>query len=751
MANFDFSTLNSSDLEELVCSLINEKEKRSGSNVIFRTFKDGKDKGIDLFYSSGNDEFKIVGQVKHYYRSGYKALISNLKLSEKQKVIRLSPTQYFLATSVDLSHSNIVEIKDAFHPYIKSISDVYGKKDLNRMLELYPNILNQQFKLWYSTSGVLKLILHYELIGRSNEFRQNQLKRKLRLFVETPALTEARDKLKKNDFIVITGEPGIGKTTIAELLLYDYIRKGYELIYIYDDIKEAEKILDESKENVDVLEKKQIFYFDDFLGHNSVEIQKARGAETALLKVLRRILFYKNKKFIFTTRSFIFNSAIEDSENLRRFNIKTKESILKLDLYSNYIRQKLLLNHIEESDLPDIHKKVLHNKDVQNFIINHSNFSPRSVEFITSYDNCINLPIKDYEKFVYKNFNKPDEIWRHAYEQQINDFDRILLNTMISFGDSVDIGDLELSYNARIDYEVKYNNFVRPLNSFKYSLRRLEGGFIVQETYNNDNFKFINPSLVDFLLGHLRDNYDEVIRITESAVFLRQLTARIFPLHIPSISSKFKITSSLREKIIFKYDYFIKPDSKNLDALILIILLTKNFKSLEIEEAVMDIFLKIDDWSFLEYNYSEKVGLVSFLKELTSISMIKFIKDHGEKMFAMLILTEVDIDELISLLEGLFLKFKQEVENLLKKSDLYLFNDFFDELLDRKVDEDIEYLLECFNPQSLVDAKELEMTVRINTINSLGLKVKANLSKYSTYNWWDIAQNNYFNEQMSRD
>jgi hypothetical protein len=165
MANFDFSTLNSSDLENLVCSILNAKEQSERSKIVFRTFKDGKDKGIDILYSTPGNDYDIVGQVKHYYRSGYKKLIQHIEDSEKQKVVKLSPNKYLFATSVDLSVDNAKEIKDVFKPYLKSLSDIYGKKELNHYLDLFPNLVSQQFKLWYSTTEVLQLILNYQVVA----------------------------------------------------------------------------------------------------------------------------------------------------------------------------------------------------------------------------------------------------------------------------------------------------------------------------------------------------------------------------------------------------------------------------------------------------------------------------------------------------------------------------------------------------------------------------------------------------------
>jgi len=226
MADYDFSTLSSSDLEELVCDLLNAKERSNQSEIFFRTFRDGKDKGIDILYSTAANDYEIVGQVKHYYRSGFNVLRRTLVQDEKQKVLRLKPTRYIFATSVDLSVADIHDIQSIFHPYLLG-NDIYGKKDLNRLLESYPEVLTNHFKLWYSSSNVLQKILTYHIEGRSFEFQENDLKRRLRLYVETPFLSQAQDKLVKNNFIIITGEPGVGKTTTAELLLYKLISDDY--------------------------------------------------------------------------------------------------------------------------------------------------------------------------------------------------------------------------------------------------------------------------------------------------------------------------------------------------------------------------------------------------------------------------------------------------------------------------------------------------------------------------------------------
>ena len=739
MSDYDFSTLNSLDLEELVCDLLNAHERAKDTGIIFKTFKEGKDKGIDLLYPTQTNTYEIVGQVKHYYRSGYNALIRNLEENEKPKVVKLNPKRYLLATSVDLSVNNSEVIQSIFKPFIANLSDVYGKKDLNKYLDLYQEVLTNHFKLWFSSSAVLRKILNYQTDGRSSEFKENEIKKKLRLYVITASLNRAKSVLEKNNFVIITGEPGSGKTITAELLIYEFIKNDFELVYVYDDIKEAEKKLESE-------EKKQIFYFDDFLGSNSLEIAKAKGSETALLKILRRISNTPNKKFVFTTRTFLLNTAIEESEKLRNFNLKAKESLLQLHEYNSEIKSGILKNHIEESLLANELKDVLYKPEIQNFIVEHDYFSPRSVEYITFSENVENLSPKNFEEFIIKNFNNPAEIWRHAYEQQINDLDRFLLNTLLSFGKSVDIEDLEIAFNSRLDYEVRYNNYQRPMHAFRSAFRRLENGFIIYETYYERNIKFINPSLVDFLLNYLRSDRDEVIRISESTFFLDQLTKRFLPLEF--INDK-PISERLRQKLLSDYSFYIKQSTSNPDKWTLSILLYYYFKLEETESIIPLLISTIDNWDFLEEQY---LGYYTklFLENIASEKIISVIKEIDMNFLRHLIIDK-NLKESLEIMNLLTNKFKVDLKSFLQKEEYYFLSIHFSNLLDKKIEDDIEDLIGYSNAQDFVSEKEMESKDIQENLQNFGLTIKANFSNYGSYNWWEIGTDNYFQEQMSKD
>ena len=740
MANFDFSTLNSHDFELLVRDLLNADEESKGSGIHFRTFKEGKDKGIDLLYSTNSNEYEIVGQAKHYLQSGIDRLIYDLKNSEADKVRKLNPAKYIFATSLPLLVSKSNEILSIFDPYIKNGSDIYGQEELNRLLDRYPHILNNHFKLWLSSAAILTKLLDYKIEGRSQEFSENELKKKLRIYVETPALEAARSILKKNKFVVVTGEPGVGKTTTAELLLYETIADGYNLVYVYDDIKEMES-------DLALKDKKTVFYYDDFLGHNALEIAKAKGAETALLRIIKRVIDSKTKLLIFTTRTFILNSVVEESERLRQFDLKAKQSLIELKSYSESTRLQLLNNHIEESLISDDLKAVLRQSEVQAFIVHHPNFYPRSVEFIAMADKAVGMSAPDFKQFVYSNFNKPDEIWRHAYEQQISENERMLLNTMVSFGNEVRLDVFEEAFNARLDYEVKYNNYRKEINVFKNSFRRLEGGFITNSRHYSEMYGFINYSLIDFLVTYIRSDNYEAMRVAEAATFVEQLTTRLYPL---SGTGPIKTMSDrLKARLLTDNASFIKEGSEDADSLVLLMLIITYFPRSENRKVAKKLLSSILHWDFLEDNTSVSAPFVSWLKRANQPELIDIISKRSTEVFVPLILNAAGLDESVDLLD--LATSEYDFDLTLDARRLQEVSDHLSDLLDEKIDSDIEDLLDYSHAADFVDEKETDSKNTKITLESFGLDIKANLARYGEHDWYEIGMENYFREQMAKD
>ncbi|MBK6609129.1 MAG: restriction endonuclease [Leptospiraceae bacterium] len=109
--NYNFSTLNDRDLEELARDLLSKK-----LGFYFQSFKSGRDKGIDLRYSTLNSENEIIVQVKHFIGSTFSNLKSVFKNDELEKIKKLNPKRYLVVTSLSLNPEEKKIIKDILNP-----------------------------------------------------------------------------------------------------------------------------------------------------------------------------------------------------------------------------------------------------------------------------------------------------------------------------------------------------------------------------------------------------------------------------------------------------------------------------------------------------------------------------------------------------------------------------------------------------------------------------------------------------------
>lgn len=634
MSNYDFSTLSPPEFEILVCDLLNS-QFREGNNIgNFQSFKEGKDGGIDLLYSTPLNDFKIVVQIKHYLKSTFTKLKNDLAKNEKNKVDKINPEAYIFVTSQELSIANKSEIKDIFYPHIKSLEDIYGKEDLNALLRKFPLIQESHYKLWFSSVAVFQKILNYKFEGRSNEFDDNNFRKKVRLFVLTKDFLKAKNVLEINKFIIITGEPGVGKTFNSEMLIYNYIKEDYELTVIYDDIKEIELKLRNDNS-------KQIFYFDDFLGHTQAEIYKSKSAETSLIKIVNRIEKLENKYLILNTRKFILNTFIEESERFKNFSPLRSESKIELNSYSLAVKYKILRNHLFESELE---KDQIHEiKIKEDFICNHNNFTPRLIEFFTNKHLVGEFNTDQIREFVLENLENPKRIWEHAYLQQISDYDRLLLNTLYSLGGDSNYNKLEIAYNSRLDFEVKNNNFIKPINSFKESLKRLNDGFIQIRNGWYNSISFINPSLEDFLNYSIKENQSEIERILYSASFLDQW----FFFYQPIISKENNISNKLIEHFHHNNtEYF--GINKDKDLFLSAIFIYSYKKDIN---RVIELINHVRDWSFVVDNSNTKIYLNKFLNTAKSnIEINNCISKLSDYFFYNSIIAFNNLDDIIDLI-----------------------------------------------------------------------------------------------------
>jgi Restriction endonuclease len=245
---YDFQQLSPHDLETLVRDLL-----QAEWGVALESFKTGRDGGVDLRYARG--PHNLVVQVKHYVRTGLAGLLRDLKV-EAGKVTALKPTRYLLVTSVPLSPANKQAIAAVFSGGL-AVSDVLGQDDLNNLLGRHPEVEHKHYKLWLSSRAVLDRVLHSNILTQT-EFQIEKVHATIRRNVRSDAYPNALEILDRNRVVIISGAPGVGKTTLANMLLYAHLERGWEPVVIRRDLAEGQKLFQRGKS--------QIFYFDDFMG-----------------------------------------------------------------------------------------------------------------------------------------------------------------------------------------------------------------------------------------------------------------------------------------------------------------------------------------------------------------------------------------------------------------------------------------------------------------------------------------------------
>jgi len=510
---YDFSTLNDKEFEKLCRDILNSK-----FGLDLQDFKSGQDQGVDLRFCSESNLNAIVVQVKHYLRSGYKQLLYELKNTERANVTGLKPNRYMIVTSVPLSNNYKNQIFALFHPFMQTPNDIFGQEDLNKYLEADPELEKKWYKLWLSSTNVLQTVLHNAVLGRS-AFAEQKIRKTIRLYSHSQSYDDAFDILSKHKYILITGQPGVGKTTLANFLTYHLLSEGHQLIYIDSDVKDAEELF--ANDN----KVKQVFYFDDFLGANYLEMINPRTSESAFVNFLERIKSMENKYLILTTRTTIFRTALERYEKMKRIKVDIARKEIELGKYSELDKAKILYNHLYHSGLNQGHKDEILAKKQYWKIIAHQNYNPRLIEFITDPNNSSDVPDGKFMEFVSNNLEYPEEVWRHAYEQQLTVEEKILLHIVYTQKANTQFDESKLFFTDMLNYEVRTYNHQPTANPFQTACKKLLDGILKKEvtiSSKTENVSFINPSINDFLNNYFLNNDEVRWKLIKGTTYIEQ-------------------------------------------------------------------------------------------------------------------------------------------------------------------------------------------------------------------------------------
>ncbi|MGI5252763.1 restriction endonuclease [Actinacidiphila glaucinigra] len=517
----NYADLSPHDFEILIRDLL-----QAEFGVRMETFPQGRDGGVDIRLHHNGVE-SIVIQCKHSPGRTFAQIKSQLE-SEAKKIGSRFTARYMLATSASLTRANKSEIAAMFSGVRLREGDILGVGDIDNLLRRHPSVETRNFKLWITSSAVLERLLNSELYQRSAGLVERIAKRR-KMFVHSEAFPRALEKLNDHHVCIISGEPGIGKTTLAETLLVKLMSDGWAVSVASEDIAEVERAWNPQE--------RQVFLYDDFLGQNSLLNKNEDGR---LAQVVERIREAENKLLIMTTREYILQQAELAYERLQRVHeMESGKILLDLAHYTREQRAHIFYNHIHFSGLDKgAHQSILREKRYRN-IVSHSNFNPRIIELVTSNFANSGVEAESFYEYAIGALNNPSDLWEKIFQSQLTAIERHVLIVLATVREAIELGDLLRALTAYEDSLQTSRTDRRELN---LALKKLQGTFIhinsgmrLDDPANGvhpENYstmvELANPSFIDYVSTYLASHPEEVSQVARGCAFFEQVETLVY-------------------------------------------------------------------------------------------------------------------------------------------------------------------------------------------------------------------------------
>ncbi|OAM92461.1 Restriction endonuclease [Pelosinus fermentans] len=506
---FHYANLNDVEFENL-CKDIMEKQLSTS----LRLFAKGRDGGID--FTDSTITHNIIVQAKHYIGSKFSDLRTTLR-KEIDNVRKWNPNQYYICCGMQLTDANIKEIYDLFSIYMKTDKNIITLREIDEFLQKPENsdVVRKHYKLWLYASNILNEIYNQNIFIDC-ESLLSDIDEESKYFVQTNIYEQCIDHLDKNGLLMITGGPGVGKTTTSKMLVLYYATQGFRVRYTTNgDITDIKKSLSHEKEC------KEIVLLDDCLGQHYFNMKHTQ--ENELLSLIKYVKLSKNKKIILNSRITIFNEAKERS---RDFNIffqekKIRNYTIDMDDISLIEKAEIFYNHLISKCIPkEYYNNIKENKNYLK-IVQHNNYTPRIIEHVTYESNYSKVTPEQYFNYIIENLIEPNNIWKNEFERRLQDVDRAFLSTVYSLTDTnIEYKVLKKCFESRL-YNMK--NIDSTIDNYESILYRLNQSIInVIDNKGGKHIGVINPSVNDYLKSIFFHNKLELQEVRKSICHFKQ-------------------------------------------------------------------------------------------------------------------------------------------------------------------------------------------------------------------------------------
>ena len=529
---FEISRLTDFDFEA-VCKDIFE----SHFHISLEIFTPGPDGGIDLRHLAEQQHGDLIIQCKHWMRSGRAALIQHMKKVELPKIEALNPSRYILATSVSLTPAAKNKLVDALNPYLRSPSDIYGLQEIESLLQSHPEIVRRHLRLWLSSAAVLQSLLNKKILTRSLDLAEDAQQAML-VYAPNQSYPRASEIIEDKHVCIISGIPGIGKTTLAQVLSVTYANSGYEVFQISEDADEINAVWDDTVA--------QFFYYDDFLGQTALDDKLHKNEDSRLLRILRRVNRSKNKRMILTTREYILEQARQRYERIGAEDFSPLTAILSLSDYTDVIRAEILYNHVYFSALADDDKALFAEPVTYMRIIRSPKFNPRLIDYSIRASVAHGDRGSAVTQEIFNNLVTPRRIWEHIVLHQLDSLSVDILVTLFVLQQRPPLDELTAAVKTYLAQTGgQFND-----REFKKSLKILDSTMVkITSNPPETRIEYHNPSIVDYMRHHIYSSELVLINLLNSIASYDQLQ-RIWVLFKWRVAEAMLERPTIRQSII---------------------------------------------------------------------------------------------------------------------------------------------------------------------------------------------------------
>ncbi len=502
------------------------------SEILFNkkifSFGEGKDDGID-----GIDDIvspTIVIQSKRYQSRTNPADFVKIALKEIDKIKETSLKyewvehfEYIIITSTNLNPASRKTIRDYAKGLMSddiNIIDGGVLKDLS-CEEKYEKIFT---KFDLIDKKLVELLKENSQECISMESRDYFSDFNSKYFVETDVLYKLFDLLNKDRIAILTGDPGVGKSTMCKMLGYLFSSKrDSEYLVLERNIDEIQDVIEIYNQNYRQEKSKKLFIvFDDFLGRTALDTSERQIKKLRTLYSL--VSNSENLYILLNSRTQILNAAKNEDIEFGQIidNKHNKKITIDISKYSPVEKARIFRKNIElEFDSQSLSEKKVMNAKYNELIdgkkyrviINHRNFNPRLIGLIASQS------LKnegDYFEYCIKSLSDPSQLYEGLFKK-MPETHKLFLACLYCFEEyPVVLREIE-------------NSFKEIFTDSNYDLREiekdLEESWVIiknDESLKNERIDFANPSIIDFISNKKSTN-SLFLNISKRTRYLSQI------------------------------------------------------------------------------------------------------------------------------------------------------------------------------------------------------------------------------------